>query len=262
MSIGSVSSYNSFRTQMRQFQTGQKNLQKTDLETIQAQKSESQSQGVDPFAAILEAFDEIDQNQDGISIDELQSYAEEKGVDVARQRPMGPPPSMAMELGGARQGRNGPPQGVPPQGAPPSGPPPGEGSSGITMEELTGIQSELEEQGLEVPDELASLISAFNSLDTNQDGEVTLEEMMAAISSADSAEKTDSIAEASETQNSGKSNEETEEQSLYERLNAVDGRPGDGGGMAMRLMHAIAEYSQFSDAGSSTSLSSGFDWAG
>lgn len=259
MSIGSVSSLNSFRTQMHQFQTGQKNLQKSDLETMQAQKSEAQSQGVDPFAAILEAFDEIDQNQDGISIDELQTYAEERGIDVEKQRPIGPPPSMAMELGGA--------QGTPPQGGrppgPPPGPPPGEGASGITMEELAGIQSELEEQGMEVPDELASLISAFDSLDTNQDGEVTLQEMMAAISGNESEEAVGSVAESDGSENGnleGEAKDEVVDQALYEKINANASNNRPDGGTAMRLMQAISQYAQFSD--NSSSLVNGFDWAG
>ena len=164
-----------------------------------------------------------------------------------------------MELGGA--------QGTPPQGGrppgPPPGPPPGEGASGITMEELTGIQSELEEQGMEVPDELASLISAFDSLDTNQDGEVTLQEMMAAISGNESEEAFGSVAETDGSENShleGEARDEVVDQALYEKINANASNNRPDGGTAMRLMQAISQYAQFSD--NSSSLVNGFDWAG
>ncbi|MEW6711822.1 MAG: hypothetical protein AB1403_18510, partial [Candidatus Riflebacteria bacterium] len=77
MSTGSVSNFNSLRTQMHQFQAGKKNLQKSDLEAMQAGMKNAPSGAADPFAAILDAYDQIDKNQDGISFDELQGYAEE-----------------------------------------------------------------------------------------------------------------------------------------------------------------------------------------
>lgn len=181
MSISSVSG-NSLWTQMQQFKSGQIKLQKEDLQQMQQQVEQTQTQSASPFGSLLEAFDQIDQNQDGISIDELESYASENGMPEGGDRPPqgpppGPPPSMMGELRSQQSGG------------------PGKMQKGVSKDELLDIQSQMENQGMEVPDKLSQLISNFDSLDTDQDGTVSIDEMLA-------AQETESESAISDSENS------------------------------------------------------------
>ena len=236
MSVSSISG-NSVWTQMQQFKAGKVNLQKSDLEKIQQQAAQEQSQtqssqSANPFDALLAAFDEIDQDQNGISIDELKSYASENGMTAGGPGqggrpegpplgpPPGPPPSMMSELGQAN-GAGGPPESV-------------------SKDELLEIQSQMEAEGMEVPEQLSQMISNFDSLDTNQDGKVSIEEMMA-------SQETEGTSETDAADGKKLDLLKLIEQYAqeYSAETSSDSSSDVSQDMAIRFMRAMNEYSRF-----------------
>lgn len=235
MSIGSISG-NSIWTQMQQFKSGKVNLQKADLEQMQQQATQagSQTQATNPFDSLLAAFDEIDTNQDGISVDELKSYAKENGMAEGGpgrgSRPEGPPPgpplSMVIELGGSSQ--EGGPGGMP---------------ESVSKEELLDIQSQMEAEGIEVPEQLSQMIENFDALDTDGDGKISVEEMMAAQKTEESEATANAGANESQKLDFLKliekyGNELSEETSSKSSSDASQD-------MAIKFMRAINQYSSF-----------------
>lgn len=224
MSISSVSG-NSVWTQMQQFKAGKSKLQKEDLQQLQQQAGQTQSQGASPFDSLLEAFDEIDKDQNGISIDELKSYASETGMPQGGQGmppkgpPPGPPPSMMGELGAGQR--------------------PGSMPESVTRDELLEIQSQMESQGMDVPEQLSQMISNFDSLDTDQDGKVSIDEMMAAREK-ETADQSKSVDE-----------QKLEFLKLIEKYASEDSAASTsdtadtGKDMAIRFMRAINQYTSF-----------------
>lgn len=232
MSVSSISG-NSVWTQMQQFKAGKVNLQKSDLEKIQQQAAQEQSQtqssqSANPFDALLAAFDEIDQDQNGISIDELKSYASENGMTAGgpgqggrpEGPPPGPPPSMMSELGQAN-GAGGPPESV-------------------SKDELLEIQSQMEAEGMEVPEQLSQMISNFDSLDTNQDGKVSIDEMMA---SQESTSTSETDAADGKKLDLLKLIEQYAQE--YSAETSSDTSSEGSQDMAIRFMRAMNEYSRF-----------------
>ena len=232
MSVSSISG-NSVWTQMQQFKAGKVNLQKSDLEKIQQQATQEQSQtrsgqSANPFDALLAAFDEIDQDQNGISIDELKSYASENGMTAGgagkggrpEGPPPGPPPSMMSELGQAN-GAGGPPESV-------------------SKDELLEIQSQMEAEGMEVPEQLSQMISNFDSLDTNQDGKVSIDEMMA---SQESTSTSETDAADGKKLDLLKLIEQYAQE--YSAETSSDTSSEGSQDMAIRFMRAMNEYSRF-----------------
>lgn len=245
MSISSVSG-NSAWTQIQQFQSGKTKLQKEDLQQLQQQTAPDQTQGASPFDELLAAFDEIDTNQDGISIDELQSYAAENGMAEGGRKapPSGPPPSMMGELGQK-----------PPQGGPGGPGGPGGMPESVSKEELMAIQSDMESQGMEVPEKLSELISNFDSLDTDQDGKVSIEEMMAGE---------EQEAESSET--ASVESQKLDFLKLIEKYASEDEESAttntdESKDLAIKFMRAINQYSNFASYSSQNSGSSMFELA-
>lgn len=243
MSVSGVSG-NSMWTQMQQFRSGKTNLQKSDLEQMQqTAPAQSQTQAVSPFDVLLEAFDDIDQNQDGISIDELKSYASENGMPEGGSAgggrpagpPSGPPPSMAGELGP----RPGGPGGMP---------------EGVTKDELLEIQSQMEAEGMEVPEQISQMITDFDSLDTNQDGKVSIDEMLAAQEdeSATSATKV-------ETQKQDFLKLIEKYASEYSAESASDESSDESKDLAIKFMRAINQYSSFASYSKQDQASSLFE---
>lgn len=232
MSVSSISG-NSVWTQMQQFKAGKVNLQKSDLEKIQQQAAQEQSQtqssqSANPFDALLAAFDEIDQDQNGISIDELKSYASENGMTAGgpgqggrpEGPPPGPPPSMMSELG-QTQGAGRPPESV-------------------SKDELLEIQSQMEAEGMEVPEQLSQMISNFDSLDTNQDGKVSIDEMMA---SQESTSTSETDAADGKKLDLLKLIEQYAQE--YSAETSSDTSSEGSQDMAIRFMRAMNEYSRF-----------------
>lgn len=133
MAIGSQANFNvgEMRAQMQKmesFKEGSSNLSKDDLTTMQ---SDMESKGIttpEDLKAIIEAYDQIDANGDGMSVDELNAFAEENGIEL--KGPFGdkpPPPG----------GGEGPP--------PPPGGGKGQGSgSGMNVQGSNDINSQLQ----------------------------------------------------------------------------------------------------------------------
>lgn len=230
MNISSTCNFNSMRTQMQQFRSGEKNLQKADLEQIQSQMGSSPTTGAaNLFSSALESFDQIDQNKDGISADELKAFTEENGIEIPR-KPSGPPPSMMMELGGAMGGKKGPP------------PPP----QSMSKDDLLEIQSQMEQQGVEVPDELSSLISSFDTLDTNQDGEISIDELLSSQKSSEDIKSTEK-------------DENGDENGIAELLQRFADKGKTEDDVSTKFLRAISQYANFSSNTSSNLSSSLFE---
>lgn len=105
--------------QMQQFQSGEVNLSKEDLVEMQEQMATTGApEGAsDDLSAILEAYDDIDTNADGISVDEMNAFTQSTGISFG---PGEPPPGLMAGKGGP--GGPGGPGGK-------GGPPPAESST-------------------------------------------------------------------------------------------------------------------------------------
>jgi len=219
---------------MQQFQTGKAKLQKADLEQMLQQttgtQSQSQTQKANPFDSMLSAFDEIDKNQDGISIDELESYASENGMVQGTGRPPGPPPgpppSMMSELGPKQGGA-------------------GKMSESVSKEELLNIKTQMESESMDVPEQLSNMISNFDSLDTNQDGKVSIDEMLAAQEDT-SSEKTDTVG-AQKLDFLKLIEKYANEYSAESTSESTSDTSSDASkDLAIKFMHAMKQYNNFS----------------
>jgi Ca2+-binding EF-hand superfamily protein len=145
MSIGGISSSNLslMQQQIQSFRSGKTNIQKEDLEKLQSQTGGVQNSGTDPFSALLENFDQIDTNGDGISFEELTGH---------RPPPDGPGKEIFEKM---------------------------KSGQGVSREELEAALSDMKSGGKKVSGKFSEMLSSFDSLDTNKDGQVTKEEMMA-----------------------------------------------------------------------------------
>ncbi len=251
MSVSSVSG-NSVWAQMQQFRSGKTNLQKTDLQQMQQQaaqtQSQNQTQSASPFDSLLALFDEIDQNQDGISIDELKSFAAENGMQKGGPggsgKPAGPPPgpplSMMFELGPTSRGGGG------------------EMPESVSKEELLEIQSQMEAEGMEVPKQLSKMIENFESLDSDQDGKVSIDEMMAAQEQESATRTDDASAQKLDLLKliEQYANEYSSESSAS---SASDDSSDASKDMAIKFMRAINQYSSFASYSNQSSASSLFE---
>ncbi|MBU1106023.1 MAG: hypothetical protein KKB51_05085 [Candidatus Riflebacteria bacterium] len=240
MGISSVSG-SSIWTQMQQFQSGKTNLQKEDLQQLTQQTQQTtpnQSQGTSPLDSLLAAFDKIDKNQDGISIDELKSFIAENGMPGNSQKtpPSGPPPSIMVELklqpmGGADKK-----------------------TESISKEQLVEIQNQMESQGIEVPEKLSQMISNFDSLDANQDSKLSADEMMAT-----NEQKTEGSA-------NGLENKLQELLKQIQKYTSDDAQPSsrsasENKDMTIKFMRAINQYTNISSSSSQESNVPAFDMA-
>lgn len=121
--MGSASEMQQMRAhmqQMQKFHSGETNLSMEDLMQMQQNApSDAPKEANEALSTIIDSFDKIDTNGDGISIDEMTTFAESTGLHL------GPPPGMMMGEG-PHQGRGpGGPGGKGGHG----GPPPVESSS-------------------------------------------------------------------------------------------------------------------------------------
>jgi len=237
MSLSSVSR-SPIWTQLQQFQSGKTKLQKEDLQQLTQQTTQNQAQGTSPFDSLLDAFDEIDKNQDGISIDELKSYVAENGMPEGQQNasPSGSPLSIMVELKLQPMGESG------------------KKPESISKEQLIEIQDQMESQGIEVPEELSQLISNFDSLDTNQDSKLSTDEMMAS-----SEQKTVSSADSTENKLQELLNQI--EKSASKNTEPSSKISNESKDMTIKFMRAINQYANISSLSSQESNMPAFDMA-
>jgi len=114
----------------------------------------------------------------------------------------------------------------------------------------------MEAEGMEVPEQLSQMISNFDSLDTNQDGKVSIDEMMASqetkgTSETDAADgkKLDLL----------KLIEQYAQEYSTETSSSSDSSSDAGQDMAIRFMRAMNEYSRFTASSAQNMNSSLFE---
>ncbi|HEY9070265.1 MAG TPA: EF-hand domain-containing protein [Candidatus Ozemobacteraceae bacterium] len=200
MSISGIQSsgIDSLRDRFQQFQAGRTNLQKTDLAELKdrlAAKGDPAASGVD---SLIQAFDKIDANRDGISADELESFAGSGNSAGGAKSGAAPAKSITINIsplvldGGAGEsaatGTGG--SGVQSAGSGAGTPAAqngeeGKASSGVTMGLLVNIKVQMQNSGQQVPSEISDAISSFGSLDQDQDGKISLDELMSAFGKKD-----------------------------------------------------------------------------
>ncbi|HOY65656.1 MAG TPA: hypothetical protein PLP29_02145 [Candidatus Ozemobacteraceae bacterium] len=193
MSISGIQSsgIDSLRDRFQQFQAGRANLQKADLAELKDRltaKGEPAASGVD---SLIQAFDKIDANRDGISADELEAYAGQSGSPAPSGESAPPSRSITINISplalDGNAGSNPSAQaagGSAPAGQPGEG---GQASSGVTMGLLVNIKVQMQNSGQQVPSQISDAISAFGSLDQDQDGKISLDELMSAFGKKDAA---------------------------------------------------------------------------
>ncbi|NLI77985.1 MAG: hypothetical protein GX442_16295 [Candidatus Riflebacteria bacterium] len=182
MSIGSIGSsvQTSLQERIQSFKEGQGTLQKTDLADLKSQVETVSSKAGKPIQEIIDAFDTIDQNDDGISAQELADFAGPDGAARGRPpRPEGPPPG-GIGGGGLNGGMGGMPVMVvmmPQGGGGQAASGAGEQSPSISKEDLSQLKNLLEKAGIEVPDELQKLLDSFDEIDEDGSGTIDLNEL-------------------------------------------------------------------------------------
>jgi hypothetical protein len=138
-SVGSSSLSYSSAVNSRNFRTSTETISRDDISQLISQSSSGDD--ASSFLQSLAAdYESVDTNGDGISADELQTYAKSKGLSL----PQGP-------------GR----------GAPPA----------LSKDELTKMRDEMAEQDSTSADGLSQVIANFDDADTDQDGAISMEEM-------------------------------------------------------------------------------------
>lgn len=136
---------------MQNFRSGSVNLSKDDFTAMQA---DMESKGLTTPAelrTIIDNYDKIDVNGDGMSFDELTGYAEENGIELKGpfgDKPPGPPPG-----------------GMPPGGLPPGGMPPKGGNGQGMSIDINNMQGSSNTSQMNI---LSSLLSAYTSTDSQE----------------------------------------------------------------------------------------------
>jgi Ca2+-binding EF-hand superfamily protein len=127
--------------------SGKANITQDDLSQMESQM-ETLGMDVPDFLSQIQAnFDKIDVNGDGISSDELQTYAKANGLKLPGQN--------------SASGMNG--------GTPPV----------MSKDDLTKMRDEMSANGDSAADGITQLIDNFDSADTDQDGMVSFDEAQA-----------------------------------------------------------------------------------
>lgn len=125
---------------MQSFKEGSTTLSKDDFTTMESDIQSSGRATPADLKAIIDNYEQIDTNGDGISYDELTSYADQNGIEL--KGPMG----------------SKPPQGGPPRG----GPPPEMGSNGMGPQNLT-LQGNEDDQNY-----ISTLLKQYQSTEQQQ----------------------------------------------------------------------------------------------
>jgi len=216
MSIGGISSSDvgSLRDRFQQFQSGQTKLQKEDLVELKDKLASANDPAASGVDSLMKAFDKIDTNSDGMSVEELDAYSKATGSQATAGNSTPAARSITINisplaLGGNEEAGAGRPRGPGgPGGA--GGPPPAGGSppanqdvqealsaqseqesSGITTGLLVNIKVQLHNSGQQIPSEASDAATALSNLDTDQDGKISVEELMNALKNQDTAAEGD-----------------------------------------------------------------------
>ena len=168
MSIGGISGrdLSALTDQLQAFQQGNANLQKSDLTRFQSQLGD-----------LVESFDTIDKNQDGISSQELQAFGQSQNQapgaspapapsepsPVQGVRGAGRPLSIAIEL----EIRN-----------PSRGAKRGQGAEGLSADEMQSLKDQLGSNGGQVLQALSDLLGAVDGADGKRDGKLDLKKLL------------------------------------------------------------------------------------
>jgi Ca2+-binding EF-hand superfamily protein len=132
----------------------EKGMQPMGMMPAMAESSKENSaelKATDPIQMLLDSYDEVDVNGDGISLDELQSYAETLSLNASAtiEKPAGPPPE----------------------------------PKDLTVDDLTEMISGITSKTGQAPSELQTMLDSFDSVDTNQDGKISPDEFEAFMTS-------------------------------------------------------------------------------
>jgi len=153
MSIGGIngSDIRSLGDRFQRFMTGQSTLQKQDLTEVKGRLDSAGNPAADDVGSLLQQFDSIDTNDDGISRQELDAFSNGRAAENARTEP--PSRSITINispvfLGGGQPAATGGGQ---------------TGPSAQGSSPMSGLESFLK------------------SLDANGDGQISLEELMNAL---------------------------------------------------------------------------------
>jgi hypothetical protein len=143
-SLGSSSLYSTSATSSRNFRSTQETVSKDDLSQLASDLKSSGTEASNLLQTLQTNFEKIDTNGDGISFDELQAYAKANGLTL----PKGP--------------ARGDMQGTPPA---------------LSKDDLTKMRDDIAADDSEAADGLTQVINNFDDADTNQDGEISFDEM-------------------------------------------------------------------------------------
>jgi Ca2+-binding EF-hand superfamily protein len=181
MALSGISGFNPMMEQFKAFQAGQANIQKADLQALKGSLGAGNSRAARGIDSLLESFDQIDINKDGISFQELLNSAQVEGAPrVTRDPGSGKVEEKACEVcrecgkcghgagmraEGAGRLRGGHPGLMNPEDLPP-----------VSKQDFLAYQDKLQKEGKEVPPELTLLIQSFEAMDADQDGRVAFGE--------------------------------------------------------------------------------------
>ena len=153
MSIGGIGNSNMgmMLQQIQKFTSGKANIQKADIEQAKDAIQKTSGNSGNQFESLLKDFDKIDTNGDGISFKELQNHqkAEQQAQPVTSQQESQPSSSdgkIVIEI---------------------------KSDKGISKQDLKKIISAIQNAGQKVPGKLKDMLSSFDSIDSNQDGKLS-----------------------------------------------------------------------------------------
>ncbi|MBU0692237.1 EF-hand domain-containing protein [bacterium] len=173
----------------------------------------------DPIQILLNNFKEVDVDGNGISIEELQAYAD----------------SLVLNTTAVNK--------EPTQGS--SSPPPE--PKDLTKDDLNQMISDITSKKGQVPSELQSMLDSFDSADTNQDGVISPDEFEAYISSQSLAAPNDGLPpvemRSESDANADKNSASADENSIDEETRAL---------LRMIQKRLLAAYSAYSNISAST----------
>ena len=236
MTINGISSINGYADRLKAFQSGQANIQKSDLQAVEDKLKSTDPTKAAKIDQLIQSFDKIDTNGDGISAQEFSTYQKSQGAT-------------ARPAGGHHHHHGG-----------------GKGAKPVTKDDLVSLQNQIQSDGGTAPDGLSTLINSFDQADTDKDGAISATEFQAFAKangiqlpsdSSQSASADSSVAAAgvSSTGSSGSATQSSSDLSLaklFAKLsgdgNSDGGKNDASGAQSGLLQRLIASYTQNSSA--------------